>query len=68
MKDTTERPEAVEAGTVMLEGPDKNDIVKSSQKLIDNNTHYKSMSISHNLYGDGTASEKITNVFQKSLI
>mgnify|MGYP001356321281 FL=1 len=68
MRDTTERPEAVEAGTVMLVGTDENDIVKNSQKLIDNNTHYKSMSFSHNPYGDGTASEKITNVFQKSLI
>ena len=68
MRDTTERPEAVEAGTVMLVGTDENDIVKNSQKLIDNNTHYESMSFSHNPYGDGTASEKITNVFQKSLI
>ena len=68
MRNTTERPEAVEAGTVMLVGTDENDIVKNSQKLIDNNTHYESMSFSHNPYGDGTASEKITNVFQKSLI
>ena len=68
MRDTTERPEAVEAGTVMLVGTDENDIVMNSQKLIDNNTHYESMSFSHNPYGDGTASEKITNVFQKSLI
>ena len=68
MRDTTERPEAVEAGTVMLVGTDENDIVKNSQKLIDDKTHYESMSFSHNPYGDGTASEKITNVFQKSLI
>ena len=68
MRDTTERPEAVEAGTVMLVGTNENDIVNNSQKLIDNNTHYESISFSHNPYGDGTASEKITNVFQKSLI
>ena len=68
MRDTTERPEAVEAGTVMLVGTDQNQIVKNSQKLIDDKTHYESMSFSHNPYGDGTASEKITNVFQKSLI
>ena len=68
MRDTTERPEAVEAGTVMLVGTDQNQIVKNSQKLIDDKTHYQSMSFSHNPYGDGTASEKITNVFQKSLI
>ena len=68
MRNTTERPEAVEAGTVMLVGTDENDIVNNSQKLIDDKTHYESMSFSHNPYGDGTASEKITNVFQKSLI
>ena len=68
MRDTTERPEAVEAGTVMLVGTDQNQIVKNSQKLIDDKTHYQSMSFSHNPYGDGTASEKITNLFQKSLI
>ena len=68
MRDTTERPEAVEAGTVMLVGTDQNQIVKNSQKLIDDKTHYQSMAFSHNPYGDGTASEKITNVFQKLLI
>jgi UDP-N-acetylglucosamine 2-epimerase (non-hydrolysing) len=52
----------------MLVGTDQNQIVKNSQKLIDDKTHYESMSFSHNPYGDGTASEKITNVFQKSLI
>ena len=52
MRDTTERPEAVEAGTVMLVGTDQNQIVKNSQKLIDDKTHYQSMSFSHNPYGD----------------
>ena len=63
MRDTTERPEAVEAGTVMLVGTDQNQIVKNSQKLIDDKTHYQSMSFSHNPYGDGKASERITKIF-----
>ena len=44
MRDTTERPEAVEAGTVILVGRDQNQIVKNSQKLIDDKTHYQSIS------------------------
>ena len=65
MRDTTERPEAVEAGTVMLVGTDQNQIVKNSQKLIDDKTHYQSMSFSHNLYGDGKASERIMKIIYK---
>ena len=67
MRDTTERPEAVEAGTVMLVGTDQNQIVKNSQKLIDDKTHYQSMSFSHNPYGDGKASERIKKIiYEKS--
>ena len=65
MRDTTERPEAVEAGTVMLVGTDQNQIVKNSQKLIDDKTHYQSMSFSHNPYGDGKASERIMKIIYK---
>ena len=67
MRDTTERPEAVEAGTVMLVGTDQNQIVKNSQKLIDDKNHYQSMSFSHNPYGDGKASERIMKIiYEKS--
>ena len=67
MRDTTERPEAVEAGTVMLLGTDENDIVKNSQNLIDNNNYYEGMSFSHNPYGDGKASERIMKIiYEKS--
>ena len=67
MRDTTERPEAVEAGTVMLVGTDQNQIVKNSQKLIDDKTHYQGMSFSHNPYGDGKASERIMKIiYEKS--
>ena len=68
MRDTTERPEAVEAGTVTLVGTDQNEIVKNIQKLIDNEKLYQSMAFSHNPYGDGTASEKISKIFQKLFI
>ena len=48
----------------MLVGTDQNQIVKNSQKLIDDKTHFQSMSFSHNPYGDGNASEIILNIFQ----
>jgi len=59
MRDTTERPEAVEAGTVKLVGTDKETIVKEAQNLIDNKIAYEKMSKAHNPYGDGKACEKI---------
>jgi len=59
MRDTTERPEAVEAGTVKLVGTNKEVIVKEAQSLLDNKNEYNTMSKSHNPYGDGKACEKI---------
>ena len=59
MRNTTERPEAVEAGTVILVGTDKYRIIKEAQELIDNTDKYKSMSSLHNPYGDGKASDRI---------
>ncbi|MEG0618981.1 MAG: UDP-N-acetylglucosamine 2-epimerase (non-hydrolyzing) [Terrisporobacter sp.] len=59
MRDTTERPEAVEAGTVQLVGTDALLIQKTVEELIENSNLYKKMSEAHNPYGDGTASEKI---------
>lgn len=61
MRDTTERPEAVEAGTVKLVGTDKTKIIETAQALLDNETLYKAMSQAHNPYGDGKASERIIN-------
>ena len=61
MRDTTERPEALEAGTVKLVGTDKDKIVKEAQKLIYNQKEYEKMSKSHNPYGDGKACDKIVN-------
>lgn len=59
MRDTTERPEAVQAGTVKLVGTDIQKIVDSSSKLIENKEFYNLMSSSSNPYGDGKASQNI---------
>ncbi|MCI2230386.1 UDP-N-acetylglucosamine 2-epimerase (non-hydrolyzing) [Polaribacter sp. MSW13] len=59
MRDTTERPEAVEAGTVILVGTNTNKIIKETQELLDNSNKYNSMSSLHNPYGDGKACQKI---------
>ncbi len=58
---TTERPEAVEAGTVKLVGTNKNKILKEAQKLLDDFKSYKEKSKLHNPYGDGKATKRIIN-------
>jgi len=59
MRDTTERPEAVEAGTVQLVGADSSNIVAAVERLLNDSLAYKAMSIAHNPYGDGRACERI---------
>ncbi|MEX6626291.1 non-hydrolyzing UDP-N-acetylglucosamine 2-epimerase [Tenacibaculum salmonis] len=59
MRDTTERPEAVDAGTVILVGTDKNKIVSECQLLLTDAVRYKMMSALHNPYGDGKACKRI---------
>lgn len=66
MRDTTERPEAVDAGTVILVGTDKSKIVFEAQNLLKNTERYYKMSELHNPYGDGKACERIVN-FIKNL-
>lgn len=61
MRDTTERPEAIEAGTVKLVGTDAALIVSEVQKLLDDTQIYQRMSAAHNPYGDGKASERIVD-------
>ncbi|MDD2172513.1 UDP-N-acetylglucosamine 2-epimerase (non-hydrolyzing) [Glaesserella parasuis] len=61
MRDTTERPEAVEVGTVILVGTDKEKIIVESEKLLKDEVEYRKMSALHNPYGDGKACEKIIN-------
>lgn len=65
MRDTTERPEALEAGTVKLVGTDIELIQQSVQELLENRKLYKSMSESHNPYGDGKACERIIDILKK---
>ena len=59
MRDTTERPEAVDAGTVRLVGTDEDLIVSSVDELLDNQAAYDAMSFAHNPYGDGLAARHI---------
>ena len=59
MRDTTERPEAIEAGTVKLVGTHTKTIIKEAQKLLDDEKEYDQMSKAYNPYGDGKACEKI---------
>lgn len=59
MRDTTERPEAVDAGTVKLVGTDVDLIVQEATTLLDNHSAYEVMSRAHNPYGDGLASQRI---------
>ena len=61
MRDTTERPEAVEAGTVLLVGTDTETIVTEALSLLNNPERLQSMSQLHNPYGDGYACERIVN-------
>lgn len=59
MRDTTERPEAVEAGTVLLVGANREKIVEGIENLLSNQTVYHHMLMAHNPYGDGKAVSKI---------
>lgn len=61
MREVTERPEALEAGTVHLVGTDKEKIVAKVSELIDNESYYTSHSLITNPYGDGHASERIVD-------
>jgi UDP-N-acetylglucosamine 2-epimerase (non-hydrolysing) len=62
MRDTTERPEGVIAGTARLVGTDTAKIVHETSQLLDDREHYLAMSHAHNPFGDGKASERIIKV------
>ncbi|MEE4317752.1 MAG: UDP-N-acetylglucosamine 2-epimerase (non-hydrolyzing) [Erythrobacter sp.] len=62
LRDTTERPEGVAAGTARLVGADAVRIVGEAQRLLDNEATYDAMSRVHNPYGDGTASRRIAAI------
>jgi UDP-N-acetylglucosamine 2-epimerase (non-hydrolysing) len=67
IRDTTERPEAVEAGTVKLVGTDAEKIYRETSKLLDDAVVYQSMAFAHNPYGDGKAAKKIVNVLRNNI-
>ncbi|TRX70606.1 UDP-N-acetylglucosamine 2-epimerase (non-hydrolyzing) [Carboxylicivirga sp. M1479] len=67
MRDTTERPEAVEAGTVKLVGTNKDLIIKESLALLNKQEVYNQMSKAHNPYGDGEACERIIKFLKERL-
>ena len=64
MRETTERPEAVEAGTVRLVGTEEGLIVSNVNRLLDDPVAYDSMSFAHNPYGDGQASQRILSAIE----
>lgn len=64
-RDTTERPEAVEEGTVLLVGTDSQKISSETQKLLQDTNYYNSMSMLHNPYGDGKSTSRIIDFITK---
>lgn len=62
MRETTERPEAIKAGTVKLVGTDSKKIIENTQLLLDDSSIYEAMSFAHNPYGDGHASKRICDI------
>lgn len=68
MRNTTERPEAIAAGTVKLVGTDHDMIVAETSRLLDDSVYYDEMSHSVNPYGDGKACERIVSLFREEKI
>nr|WP_272941638.1 UDP-N-acetylglucosamine 2-epimerase (non-hydrolyzing) [Rheinheimera sp. A13L] len=66
MRDTTERPEAVAAGTVKLVGTDADVIVREVSRLLTDKAYYEQMSFAHNPYGDGKACARIIETIKAS--
>jgi UDP-N-acetylglucosamine 2-epimerase (non-hydrolysing) len=67
LRDKTERPEAVEAGTVKLVGTSTKKILQESSELLENQTEYNRMATTINPYGDGRAAERIVNIIHECL-
>lgn len=65
MRDTTERPEAIKAGTVKLVGTDINTITSNLNILLTDDSEYQKMSFAHNPYGDGLSCQKILEILYK---
>ena len=68
MRDTTERPEGIKAGTLKLVGTNEETIYKNFKLLLENEEEYKKMSNASNPYGDGTACRKITKIIKEEIL
>ena len=66
MRDTTERPEGIAAGTLKLVGTDEEVIYRSFKELLENEAEYKRMSTASNPYGDGFACKRIADILTKA--
>ena len=66
LRKTTERPEAIDAGTAKLVGTDRMQIVRTAQKLLSDPSEYRQMSMRSNPYGDGKAAQRIVDILQGS--
>ena len=67
LRDTTERPEGIEAGTLKLAGTSEDKIYELTKELLSNDEEYKKMSNANNPYGDGFASKRIVDILVKKL-
>ena len=67
MRDTTERPEGIAAGTLKLVGTDEENIYRSFCLLLEDEQTYTAMSEASNPYGDGHASERIADILEREL-
>lgn len=68
MRDTTERPEGIEAGIVRLVGTNKDNIINETETLLHNKEEYNKMSSVQNPYGSGTAAAVIVHILKESLL
>ena len=68
MRDTTERPEAVDEGTVRLVGTDKDTIVREVNRLLNSEKEYDAMARAHNPYGDGNAAGRIVESIKERFV
>ncbi|SEA62565.1 non-hydrolyzing UDP-N-acetylglucosamine 2-epimerase [Paraburkholderia sartisoli] len=68
MRNTTERPEAITAGTVRLVGADRSKIVSEAQSLLNDTDAYERMARAHNPYGDGTAAKRIVDILAREIV
>ena len=67
LRDSTERPEVIDAGAAKLVGANKEKIISETKKILSDKGYYRNFSNKDNIFGDGTASEKIASITSKFL-